>query len=198
MHLGIVPVTVDGRLSAKALFTPETLRQLQTDFAAEVGDKYGLQRGKEGSDAKHLDELTFKVRARRAELEGVESSLEAKREELQNTSQELQKAREELETIKGEADGLRQEKEALSEEIGVIRAVRDREDDLGRSEHGDVTWQQLKEREKRTREKAAWLDLLERFIAHPLVAPLWERLRPLLEKEGKSKKKEKKHDEHER
>ena len=32
IHVGIVPITPDGRLSAKSLFSPKTLEQLQTDF----------------------------------------------------------------------------------------------------------------------------------------------------------------------
>jgi hypothetical protein len=48
----IVPITPDGRLSAKDLFNPKTLRQLQTDYA-EAMKPYGLARGVEHSRAKH-------------------------------------------------------------------------------------------------------------------------------------------------
>lgn len=45
MHLGFVPITRDGRLSAKSLLTRNSLKSLQTDFWREVGQKYGLERG---------------------------------------------------------------------------------------------------------------------------------------------------------
>ena len=45
MHLGFVPITRDGRLSAKSLLTRNSLKALQTDFWREVGKKYGLERG---------------------------------------------------------------------------------------------------------------------------------------------------------
>ena len=45
MHLGFVPITRDGRLSAKSLLTRNSLKSLQTDFWREVGRKYGLERG---------------------------------------------------------------------------------------------------------------------------------------------------------
>ena len=45
IHVGIVPVTSDGRLSAKALLSPKTLEKLQTDFYREVSQHYELERG---------------------------------------------------------------------------------------------------------------------------------------------------------
>lgn len=49
----VVPIH-EGRLNARHfLGGPEAMRQLQTDFAQEVGQKHGLERGVEGSKAKH-------------------------------------------------------------------------------------------------------------------------------------------------
>ena len=62
MHLNLVPITPDGRLCSKELFDKTKLRQLQTDFYNAVGKKYGLQRGKEGSQAKHLSTAEFKAK----------------------------------------------------------------------------------------------------------------------------------------
>ena len=62
MHLNLVPITPDGRLCSKELFDKSQLRQLQTDFYNAVGKKYGLQRGKEGSQAKHLSTAEFKAK----------------------------------------------------------------------------------------------------------------------------------------
>lgn len=60
IHVGIVPITPDGRLSAKSLFCPKTLEQLQTDFHREVAQNYGLERG-ESHSKKYLPIQKFKA-----------------------------------------------------------------------------------------------------------------------------------------
>lgn len=45
IHIGVVPVTADGRLSARDVFNPKTLEKLQTDFHFTVAQHYGLDRG---------------------------------------------------------------------------------------------------------------------------------------------------------
>ena len=77
MHFNFVPVTADGRLSAKQLFTPASLRELQDAFIEQVGSKYGLERGKLGSDAEHLDTLEYKIKCKQAELDGLNASITA-------------------------------------------------------------------------------------------------------------------------
>jgi hypothetical protein len=51
-HAVVVPLTADGRLSAKDLFNPKTLRVLQTEYA-EAMKPFGLERGVEHSRSKH-------------------------------------------------------------------------------------------------------------------------------------------------
>ena len=60
IHVGVIPVTPDGRLSAKSLFSPKTLEQLQTDFHNAVSSRYGLERGEHHSK-KYLPLLKFKA-----------------------------------------------------------------------------------------------------------------------------------------
>ena len=60
IHIGVVPITPDGRLSAKVLFCPKTLEQLQTDFHREVSQHYGLERGEHHSK-KYLPLQQFKA-----------------------------------------------------------------------------------------------------------------------------------------
>ena len=62
MHLNLMPVTKDGRLCSKQLFDKPQLQQLQTDFYESVGKRWGLQRGKEGSQKKHLSTAEFKAK----------------------------------------------------------------------------------------------------------------------------------------
>lgn len=62
MHLNLMPVTKDGRLCSKQLFDKPQLQQLQTDFYEAVGKRWGLQRGKEGSQEKHLSTAEYKAK----------------------------------------------------------------------------------------------------------------------------------------
>ena len=48
VHAVIVPITHDGRLAAKELFTPTTLRELQTEYAQAMAP-HGFERGVEHS-----------------------------------------------------------------------------------------------------------------------------------------------------
>jgi hypothetical protein len=52
VHAVIVPITADGRLAAKELFTPQTLRELQTEYAQAM-QPHGMGRGVEHSQTKH-------------------------------------------------------------------------------------------------------------------------------------------------
>lgn len=69
IHVGVVPITSDGRLSAKSLFTPKTLERLQTDFHESVSKFYGLERGEHHSK-KYLPLQQFKCR--QAKLEAAQ------------------------------------------------------------------------------------------------------------------------------
>lgn len=61
LHLNLIPIA-GGRLCAKNLFDRKALTALQTDLYREVGVKWNLQRGMEGSQAKHLDTAEFKAK----------------------------------------------------------------------------------------------------------------------------------------
>ncbi len=61
LHLNLIPIA-GGRLCAKQLFDRKELTALQTDLHQEVGATWNLQRGKEGSQAKHLDTAEFKAK----------------------------------------------------------------------------------------------------------------------------------------
>ena len=79
LHLNLIPI-VGNKLSAKQLFTRASLRELQTDFHEKVGKKWGLERGKEGSQAKHIDTAEFKAKTiiDRAEKRAEETEKQAK------------------------------------------------------------------------------------------------------------------------
>lgn len=59
LHMVVVPMTKDGRLSAKeVLGGPKEMKQLQSDYA-EAMKPFGLSRGLENSPAKHTDIREF-------------------------------------------------------------------------------------------------------------------------------------------
>ena len=69
MHVDLTPIR-DGRLTAKAIFTRAELGNLQTDFARDVGQQYGLKRGESREEKqRHLSTAEYKLKARRDELE---------------------------------------------------------------------------------------------------------------------------------
>ena len=74
IHIGVVPVTSDGRLSAKSLFSPKTLEQLQTDFHSSVSSNYGLERG-ESHSKKYLPIQQFKAQQAKLKTEQYTNDL---------------------------------------------------------------------------------------------------------------------------
>lgn len=60
MHLNLIPI-VDGQLCAKELFDGQLVK-LQTEIWKEVGQKYGLERGKSGNSIEHLSTAEYKAK----------------------------------------------------------------------------------------------------------------------------------------
>lgn len=123
LHIGVVPITQDGRLSAKAIFTKTEMKAIQTEFARDVGEKYGLERGVEGSERTHLSEARFK------EQKALEMANEhgAIAQELQiiaeDCKQELSEATRSLETVKQELSAKQDRKDTLQDEIERLEAI---------------------------------------------------------------------------
>ena len=123
LHIGVMPITQDGRLSAKAIFTKTEMKAIQTEFARDVGEKYGLERGVEGSERTHLSEARFK------EQKALEMANEhgAIAQELQiiaeDCKQELSEATRNLETVKQELSAMQDRKDTLQGEIERLEAI---------------------------------------------------------------------------
>lgn len=123
LHIGVMPITQDGRLSAKAIFTKTEMKAIQTEFARDVGEKYGLKRGVEGSERTHLSEARFK------EQKALEMANEhgAIAQELQiiaeDCKQELSEATRSLETVKQELSAMQDRKDTLQGEIERLEAI---------------------------------------------------------------------------
>lgn len=61
MHVGVIPITEDGRLSAKDIFNRQELRELQEKFPEHLQEnKFEVVRGERGSEKKHLTSQEYK------------------------------------------------------------------------------------------------------------------------------------------
>lgn len=123
LHIGVMPITQDGRLSAKAIFTKTEMKAIQTEFTRDVGEKYGLERGVEGSERTHLSEARFK------EQKALEMANEhgAIAQELQiiteDCKRELSETTRSLETVKQELSTMQDRKDTLQGEIERLEAI---------------------------------------------------------------------------
>ena len=143
LHLNLMPVT-DGRLCAKELFDRTALRDLQTDFYEAVGKKYGLERGKEGSTAKHLDTVAYKTKKM---TEAAEAKIR-EAEEAQAAAKPVKELLESYESAKSEKlpfSGKKKETEiiALRTKNGELQ----RKNEILAKDNGDL-YTELKKQEK--------------------------------------------------
>ena len=99
MHFLHVPVTPDGRLSAKTIYTRESLKKLQTELPIYLQSRgFELQRGveqKPGAAKKHLNTREFKqqqeaLHSLEKEAEAVSASLEQRQREESELQERLQ------------------------------------------------------------------------------------------------------------
>lgn len=137
LHIGVMPITQDGRLSAKAIFTKTEMKAIQTEFARDVGEKYGLERGVEGSDRTHLSEIRYKQETAFAEhinlvgevyvhqqaLEDIQQDIETAMQRKSEATQSLETVKEELSLMESQKDTLRGEIECLDEAVEKQKPV---------------------------------------------------------------------------
>lgn len=75
MHVGIVPVTGENKLSAKQIFNRKELVSLQDDFHAYMVEKgFYLERGV-SSDKKHVEMRKFKAMTAKEEIKALEKEM---------------------------------------------------------------------------------------------------------------------------
>ena len=123
LHIGVMPITQDGRLSAKAIFTKTEMKAIQTEFARDVGEKYGLERGVEGSERTHLSEARFKEQ-KALEMANEHGAIAQELHVLaEDCKQELSEATRSLETVKQELSAVQDRKDALQGEAERLKAL---------------------------------------------------------------------------
>lgn len=123
LHIGVMPITQDGRLSAKAIFTKTEMKAIQTEFARDVGEKYGLERGVEGSERTHLSEARFKEKKALEMANEHEAIAQELHVLAEDCKQELSEATRSLETVKRELSTMQDRKDTLQGEIERLEAI---------------------------------------------------------------------------
>lgn len=123
LHIGVMPITQDGRLSAKAIFTKTEMKAIQTEFARDVGEKYGLERGVEGSERTHLSEARFKEQKALEMVNEHGAIAQELRVLAEDCKQELSEATRSLETVKQELSTVQDRKDALQGEAERLKAL---------------------------------------------------------------------------
>lgn len=161
LHFNLMPVT-DGRMCAKELFDRKALRDLQTDFYEVVGKKYGLERGKEGSAAKHLDTVAFKAKKM---TEAAEAKIR-EAEEAQVAVKPVKELLESYESAKSEKipfSGKKKETEiiALRTKNGELQ----RKNDILAKDNGDL-YSELKKHEKTATTNESAVRLLKTLLEY--------------------------------
>ena len=118
LHLNLIPV-IDGRLCGKRLFDRKALHNLQIELYEAVGKKWNLQRGKEGSQAKHLSTAEFKAKKIVEQAHGEADALKA------NAERKVKIAQIHAEGIIASAEQSAVEAKQQAQEYldGVIRSV---------------------------------------------------------------------------
>lgn len=146
----------------KSSFRPTALRDLQTDFYEAVGKKYGLERGKEGSAAKHLDTVAYKTKK-------ITEAAEAKireAEEAQAAAKLVKELLESYESAKSEKipfSGKKKETEiiALRTKNGELQ----RKNDILAKDNGDL-YAELKKHEKTAMTNESAVRLLKTLLEY--------------------------------
>ena len=110
MHLNLVPI-FEGKLCAKELFNEVRLTQLQTNIWKEFAERWGLERGKPGSNAVHLDTAEFKSKKIK----------EKAKQEAEQIKREAEEVKQQADHIKQDAEQIKQKaKDFLSEVHGAV------------------------------------------------------------------------------
>ena len=135
LHLNLMPIR-GGRLCCKDLFNRTELTKLQTDFHEVVGKRWGLERGREGSQRKHLATAEYKAGkiVKNAIMEATDIT-EAAEEKLLTINQAVQKAEDHF-------DETMEQIQTAKEERDKIVAQRDSEADyaqaLEQAKNGEI------------------------------------------------------------
>lgn len=121
LHCYIVPVTEDGRLSAKNIFTRSELQKLQTEYHKHMNDKgFELDRGlSSDGKRKHLDTQEFKIETKKQEIEKLENKNIEKFKSIEYVAQTLSKSEEHIKGILNRLEGIQAKPQRFSRNLTI-------------------------------------------------------------------------------
>ena len=161
LHFNLMPVT-NGRLCAKELFDRTALRDLQTNFYEAIGKKYGLERGQEGSTAKHLDTVAFKTKKM---TEAAEEKIR-EAEEAQTAAKPVKELLESYGSARSEKipfSGKKKETEIIA--LRMKNSELEKQNNILAKDNGDL-YNELKRKEKTTMTNEGSVKLLEKLLEY--------------------------------
>jgi hypothetical protein len=123
MHVGMVPVTEEKKLSAKQIFNRKELVSLQDDFHAHMVETgFDLERGV-SSDKKHIETARFKALTAKEEVQVLKDTLLEKELEKQQIEKSMQQMKKSLNALKGAVKvGKQVEEMPVKAKGGLIRS----------------------------------------------------------------------------
>ncbi|TDK54752.1 plasmid recombination protein [Bacillus salipaludis] len=116
MHVGMVPITQDGKLAAKAFFGKRSeLQQLQDQFHGHIVKAgFSLERGI-SSDKKHVEPKRFKAMSVREEIQSLEGQLQEKQEQKQQIESSIKEIKGRLSDLEGDLSAIENHGHAIDQ-----------------------------------------------------------------------------------
>jgi len=168
MHFNFVPVTQDGRLSAKTILNRTDLIKQHDDFYKEIGRKWGLSRGEKEGYKKHLEVAEYKkqtaykevevLEKRLNELEKVDKSvnLHAEKGKLTYSTKEVEAIKDQNKALKVEIHSKGREIDKLKNEVSELqKGLSKAQTDLKKTE---VPLERLKDLESENKALQAYVE----------------------------------------
>lgn len=132
MHAVVVPLTKDGRLSAKeVLGGPKKMQELQDDFYKKVSSRFGLERGERADlqdenreRKKHIPQLQYKQQTLAAvtkELEEKQNQLRKCKFETDFTQKKIKKMHEQLDVLSEHTQNAEKELLEVQSDISTLK-----------------------------------------------------------------------------
>lgn len=118
MHFNFVPVTDDGRLSAKSILNRKDLILQHDDFYQEIGKSWGLDRGEREGTKKHLEVAEYKKVTTLKEVEVLEQQKDILQSDLNALQSDLAKL-EKVQANFREIDAIQGKKSFLGSNITI-------------------------------------------------------------------------------
>lgn len=123
MHTYIVPVTQDGRLSAKSIFTPVELKSLQTDYNRHMRE-HGFNLDKGENTRTHIEMAEYKKQTAFEELRKVEGTLSMHTELSKSVEKQFKELSDNRDSLMGEVTALKTDLKGLRSDLERVKDIK--------------------------------------------------------------------------